>query len=150
MHSSYHTRKKLERQQEEEKKQAKRKNEQGTTKKSKRQKKEATKKEEIEKEKKIKEGLELIKERITYEEAPKKVGIAASTLRYRFVNNNVVKGHYFDDEQEKVILNFIQERQQGNPLTKQEILNIINDYLKVIYIYIFNKVNFDKIESTPR
>ena len=58
--------------------------------------------------------------------------IPVSTLHYSLgkVSNTITR--LFSDEEEKVILKFIEERQKGSPLSKMELLETLNkDFLRV-------------------
>jgi hypothetical protein len=63
--------------------------------------------------------------------------ISPATLLYRLKKNNVLKKNAISISEEALILKHIEVRQKGAPLTKSELMNSINEYLKVLNPFYF-------------
>ena len=91
----------------------------------------------IPREERIKSAISAYKSGASLRSAAKANQIHHSTLRYRLDRNNLVRGKYFSHDQEKKLAKYIQDRQRGDPITHNELINKINEYLKVINFQIY-------------
>ena len=67
-----------------------------------------------------------------YQQLSEEFGVPTSTIRSRVVNGILVQGSLFTETEEKQIIKHIQLKQNGNPLTKKDLLDLVNTYLMVI------------------
>ena len=67
-----------------------------------------------------------------YQQLSEEFGVPASTISSRVVNGILVQGSLFTETEEKQIIKHIQLKQNGNPLTKKDLLDLVNTYLMVI------------------
>jgi hypothetical protein len=70
-----------------------------------------------------------------YNQISKEFKIPASTIRSRVKNGKIVQGHYFTEKEEELLVNFIKQRQTGDPVNKPELIDLVNQYLQVINFY---------------
>ncbi len=75
---------------------------------------------------------------LSLREAAEKNDVNYSTLHYRIQKKNVLKKNALSNIDEKLILEQIEKRQKGAPLTRQELIDNINNYVKVIFFYYFS------------
>ena len=74
---------------------------------------------------------------LTFREAAVQFNIPSSTLHYHFTNSKISPQEIFSSDEEKIILNFIEKRQEGVPLSKPELLEILNAQFLRVCIFIF-------------
>lgn len=86
------------------------------------------------KKQRIAEAVKMIKSGATIREAAKKYYVPASTVFYQLGDKAPAARQIFSEEEEKIILDFIEERQKGTPLTKIEFLDLLNEFLKVLLL----------------
>jgi Zn-dependent peptidase ImmA (M78 family) len=80
-------------------------------------------------------ALEFVEDGGSLREAARKYNIPYSTLHYRLEHKNCVRGHYLTQEEEDKIMALIEERQKGYPITRQEILDLVNEFMKVSFFF---------------
>ena len=79
--------------------------------------------------KQIEENLSITGEP-NYWQISKQFGVPKSTLCNRFNKGKIVHGRIFTPKEEEYIVEYIKEQQQGNPLTKHTLIEMINEYLQ--------------------
>jgi len=61
----------------------------------------------------------------------KKFQIPRTTLNDRLHGKEIVRGNIFTLKEEEALLSYIRNRQQGNPIGKEEFIDLVNRYLQV-------------------
>lgn len=66
-----------------------------------------------------------------FQEVADEFKLPKTTLINRYQRGLIVRGKVFTVTEEKMLVDFILQRQQGRPLTKESFLNVVNSYLSV-------------------